>query len=686
MSHDPGPRDPHFADEALAIATTQREAVFSDEPLACPSCGVELTGTAAFETYRVCPNCHRHFPIPARERLRLLVDEASFRETNAALVSLDPLVFRDLLPVPDRLVEAAERYGGGPSGGVSEAVLTGTGTIGGREATLVVLDHAFLGASIGPVAGEKILLAMDAAASRRVPLIALCSAGGARTQEGLLGLIQAPKIAAAAARLHRAGVPFVSVLAHPATGAVWAALANQADIILAEPGARIGPASRQINDAPDTAEMLLARGMLDGIVDRTSLRETLAMLLGLLADRGEYRPATGDAPSAVPVRFLTGEPLAARRVAGWQEAGLARHAERPGSRDYLARLVTEWIELHGDRAGEDDSAIVTGMGRIAGIPAAIIAGERGRPARAGAFRKVERILRLAGHLEMPVVTLVDTPGLDTGPDCDAAQTAAAVAGVIGLTALLPVPMVSVVIGEAAGAAGRAAREKDLWDHTRRVVWQAPRRAVVRWAALLHDAGKPATRSVDAEGDVHFFGHERVGASLADRLLSRLNADRHLRASVRALVELHSRPAAYDASWTDSAVRRLALEAGPIWDDLLDLAAADVTSGRERKQIEAARRVTALRDHFGRLQAETALAQLDSPLDGNDLMRLFDRPPGPWIKRIKEHLRELVIDGALAPDDRDGAAALAAALVAGEAASDDRPSRMANEAERRITRR
>ena len=455
MSHDPGPRDPHFADEALAIATTEREAVFIDEPLACPSCGVELTGTAAFETYRVCPNCHRHFPIPARERLRLLVDEASFRETNAALVSLDPLVFRDLLPVPDRLVEAAERYGGGPSGGVSEAVLTGTGTIGGREATLVVLDHAFLGASIGPVAGEKILLAMDAAASRRVPLIALCSAGGARTQEGLLGLIQAPKIAAAAARLHRAGVPFVSVLAHPATGAVWAALANQADIILAEPGARIGPASRQINDAPDTAEMLLARGMLDGIVDRTSLRETLAMLLGLLADRGEYRPATGDAPSAVPVRFLTGEPLAARRVAGWQEAGLARHAERPGSRDYLARLVTEWIELHGDRAGEDDSAIVTGMGRIAGIPAAIIAGERGRPAGAGAFRKVERILRLAGHLEMPVVTLVDTPGLDTGPDCDAAQTAAAVAGVIGLTALLPVPMVSVVIGEAAGAAGVA---------------------------------------------------------------------------------------------------------------------------------------------------------------------------------------------------------------------------------------
>src|SRR5829696_7598073 len=444
MTHNPGPRDPHFAAEALALyvaeesITSDREASFSEEPLACPSCGVELTGTEAFETFRVCPGCHRHFPIPGRERLRLLVDEGSFRETNAALVSLDPLVFRDLLPVPDRLAQAAERFGG-PGGGVSEAVLTGTGAIGGREAVIVVLDYAFLGASIGPVAGEKILLAMETAAVRRLPFIALCTAGGARTQEGLLGLIQAPKIAAAAARLHRAGVPFVSVLAHPATGAAWAALANQADIILAEPGARIGPGGRHPGgETAGTAEELLARGMLDGFVDR-----------------GEYRPATsGETPFSAT--FLAGEPIAARRrVAGWQEAGLARHAERPRARDYLTRLVTEWIELHGDRAGDDDASMIAGLGRIGGIPAAFIAGERGQPASAGAFRKAERVLRLAGHLELPVITLVDTPGLDSGPGNDPAQTAAALAGVIGLTSLLPVPIVSVVIGEAAGTAGMA---------------------------------------------------------------------------------------------------------------------------------------------------------------------------------------------------------------------------------------
>jgi poly(A) polymerase len=223
---------------------------------------------------------------------------------------------------------------------------------------------------------------------------------------------------------------------------------------------------------------------------------------------------------------------------------------------------------------------------------------------------------------------------------------------------------------------RFGREKDLWDHTVRVVRQAPRRPAVRWAALLHDAAKPLTRSVGIDGEIHFFGHERVGAELAARTLSRLNADKALRTAVQSLVALHGRPASYDPTWTDSAVRRLALEAGPVWDDLLDLAASDVTSGRERKRLEASHRVTALRERFERLEAEAALAQLDSPLDGNELMRLFGLPPGPWIKEIKSRLRELVIDGEIAPDDRERAAAIAADLINPRAQSE--PGSMANE--------
>ena len=220
----------------------------------------------------------------------------------------------------------------------------------------------------------------------------------------------------------------------------------------------------------------------------------------------------------------------------------------------------------------------------------------------------------------------------------------------------------------ANLAPRFGREKDLWDHTVQVVRQAAPRAPVRWAALLHDAGKPLTRSVGLDGEVHFFGHERVGAELADLALGRLNADRALRSSVRKLVALHGRPAAYDASWTDSAVRRLALDTGDAWEDLLDLAAADVTSGREQKRMAASRRVIDLRTRFSHLQDQLELARLESPLDGNDLMRIFDRPPGPWIKAVKNHLRELVIEGELSPNDRDGASRIARALLAQEESS------------------
>ncbi len=487
MSELPGARDPHFAVERASSPETS----LIDEPLACPSCGAELTGTRAFETFRVCPGCDRHFPIPARERLRLLVDNGSFRETNAALVSLEPLIFRDLLPAPDRLLEAAERIGSGPGGGVSEAVLTGVGKIGGHDAVLIVLDHAFLGAAIGPVAGEKILLAMEAAATRRLPLVALCSAGGARTREGLLGLIQAPKIAAAAARLQRAGVPFVSVLAHPAAGAAWSALASQADIILAEPGALIGAGERVAGDETgDAAEDLLARGIIDGLIHRPDLRSSLQTLLGLFAGRGEYRPKTPLVPNSPASQ--SSEQSARRPTAGWEEVELSRHPERPSARDYIARLGTDWIELHGDRAVGDDPALTIGLGRIGGIPVAILASERDHRAGPGGFRKAERLLRLAGHLELPVVVLVDTTGQESSAPSDPARTAIAVAGLSALTALLPVPVVSVVIGAASGAAGSALCAGDRVLMQEHAVFTAGGAGADRPAAKLLAAARTLT--------------------------------------------------------------------------------------------------------------------------------------------------------------------------------------------------
>lgn len=206
------------------------------------------------------------------------------------------------------------------------------------------------------------------------------------------------------------------------------------------------------------------------------------------------------------------------------------------------------------------------------------------------------------------------------------------------------------------------REKDLWRHTLRVIHQAPPRPAVRWAALLHDAAKPLTRRIDANGEVSFIGHERAGAELAGQVLRGLKADKATVATVTRLVELHGRPATYEADWSGSAVRRLALDAGPTWADLLDLAAADVTSGRDDRRQRAAGRIEALRARCQRLENEAALDQLKSPLDGTELMAMFGRGPGSWIKPIKDRLRDLVIDGELEPGDVDGAKKIAREIV------------------------
>jgi len=213
--------------------------------------------------------------------------------------------------------------------------------------------------------------------------------------------------------------------------------------------------------------------------------------------------------------------------------------------------------------------------------------------------------------------------------------------------------------------GGAARHKDIWEHTIQVVAQSPPRLAVRWAALLHDAAKPWTRSVDEDGSVHFFGHEPAGAALARKLLARLKQEKDLQRRVSLMVAMHLRPSSYDPDWTDSAVRRLALEAGDTFADLVDLAAADVTSGREHRRRAAARRIEGLREHFARLEAQHALDQLQSPLDGHDLMAMFDRPPGRWIAVIKDRLRDLVIDGDLDPDDRETAVKLAREWIEAE---------------------
>jgi poly(A) polymerase len=237
--------------------------------------------------------------------------------------------------------------------------------------------------------------------------------------------------------------------------------------------------------------------------------------------------------------------------------------------------------------------------------------------------------------------------------------------VLGLRLMVDLGLMPWVIPEVLdlrGVSQRPAHSKDVYIHTLQVVQNTPARLVTRWAGLLHDIAKPRTRTIE-DGKVHFFGHEDVGAHMARDILRRLKFDREHIEAVSLLVRMHMRSNAYTSDWTDGAVRRLMLEVGDRLPDLLDLSQADITSYRPEKVSRAVARVQELRGRAAYLKEEAERVPLKSPLDGRELMELFGRGPGPWLKPIKEHLLGLVIDGKMAPDDKVGAAEEARRFVA-----------------------
>ncbi len=208
---------------------------------------------------------------------------------------------------------------------------------------------------------------------------------------------------------------------------------------------------------------------------------------------------------------------------------------------------------------------------------------------------------------------------------------------------------------------RAPHTKDVYAHVLRVVERSAPRLKTRWSALLHDIAKPRTRTVK-ENEVHFFGHEDIGSYMAHDILKRLHFDRDFIESVARLVRLHMRANAYSSEWTDGAIRRLMLDSGEDFTDLLELSRADITSYRTDKVNRAEARVSELGERGQQLKEDAERVPIKSPLDGNELMAMFQLGPGPWLRPIKEQLLSLVIDGALSPEDKDGAAKIARELL------------------------
>lgn len=223
----------------------------------------------------------------------------------------------------------------------------------------------------------------------------------------------------------------------------------------------------------------------------------------------------------------------------------------------------------------------------------------------------------------------------------------------GLDALLECGALGAVLPEVAAMVGFGDgewRHKDVWKHTKQVVRQAVPRLEVRWAALLHDIGKVKTRSISPTGEVHFFGHAEVGARMFDKMERRMplfGSDKALRGEVRFLVLHHLRASQYDASWTDSAVRRFAREMGGCLDDVLALSRADITTKRPEKKRRGLRQISDLAERVAKLEAEDAIVPPLPSGIGDELMKEFGIPPSRKVGDIKRALEQAIEAGEIA---------------------------------------
>lgn len=413
----------------------------------CLSCGADLEGSRLYERFRVCHSCGFHFHLTAKERLATLLDIGSFHEDDRGVTSIDPLSFQGRQSYRSRVIQAQRRTH------LTEAALTGTGSIVGRDIVVGVIDFSFLGGSIGVAAGERLARAFEKATSRRIPVVLICSTSGTRMQEGLLALMQAPRIAAAIHRHDEAGLPYIAVLTDPTTGSAYTGFVNLADILIAEPNALVGyaalraleeTAGEELPGGAHTSEAHLERGLIDAVVPRAQLRDSLAQLLDLLMNG--YRISPGPEHREGHVHHTV--------RSAWQQVQLSRHANRPTTEELIRRMTTSFVELHGDRSGVDDHAIIAGIGSLGGDAVMLIgqvrptddSSQEGWVTAAG-FRKAERAMRLAAKVNLPIVTLIDTAGAHPSLANEEAGLGNAIARCMVTMLGVHVPTVAVITGE-----------------------------------------------------------------------------------------------------------------------------------------------------------------------------------------------------------------------------------------------
>ena len=440
----------------------------------CNKCGAAILTDEVINGKYICPKCHGYFRIPAYKRIELVTDAGSFEEWDAKIDEGErpenPLNFRGYTEKVEALRVKT---------GLDEAVVTGKATICGHPVVIGVCDGRFMMASMGHAVGEKITRAVERATEEGLPVVLFTCSGGARMQEGIISLMQMAKTSAALKRHSDAGFLYIPVLTDPTTGGVTASFAMLGDIILAEPGALIGFAGprvieqtigQKLPEGFQRAEFLLEHGFVDRIVTRDEMKEVLGQILKMHTVTDEKKEECPEKKKENRKNISAVK----ENVSAWEHVLKSREKERPVGKDYIDRLFTDFVELHGDRYYKDDPAVVGGIAYFHGKAVTVIAQCKGKTTKENlernfampspeGYRKALRLMKQAEKFQRPVICFVDTPGAFCGMEAEERGQGEAIARNLYEMSALKVPVLSIVIGEGgSGGALALAVADEVW--------------------------------------------------------------------------------------------------------------------------------------------------------------------------------------------------------------------------------
>ncbi len=446
--------------------------------LKCPKCGEVVYRDDVKAHGYACPKCEGYFRIGTRTRIRMVADQGTFQEWFTDLETENPLEYPGYEEKIANLQEKTKLH---------EAVTVGKCMVNGLETVLGVCDARFLMGSMGYVVGEKITRAFERATEEKLPVVLFTSSGGARMQEGIVSLMQMAKTSAAIRKHSEAGLFYLPVLTDPTTGGVTASFAMLGDVILAEPGALIGFAGprviaqtigQKLPEGFQRAEFLVEKGIIDGVVERQELKETVWKLLNIHQDALQYihYGDTQNVENLPEIRNSRGKTAECdkKELTAWERVEISRSKERPTTLSYVQQVFDDFLELHGDRAFRDDGAVIGGIAMFGGQPVTVIGQQKGKNVKENiyrnfgmaspeGYRKALRLMKQAEKFGRPVVTFVDTPGAACGIEAEERGQGEAIARNLLEMSGIQTPMVSILIGEggSGGALGLAVTD-EVW--------------------------------------------------------------------------------------------------------------------------------------------------------------------------------------------------------------------------------